>query len=624
MTINVSEFPCIEATRCLVGENEIGQRVTVKAAPSDSKEEYLTTFTTEQSPTEEWYMHLDRAESDEIGPGGLRYILQFRHIGTGQFLSCEEKGKVNCISIPCESTWWWVQRVNRSDPQTTKERDPLATKSDDHEPPPDHYILISKQYPNRKLSYTRNLDDTGDEYMLITTKSSSEAKSVWTLKFTSGELCFMANPVVHLQIRCNLMGSLSLTSQCNGWEVFRFIEVGNGDVHISSWVHYKRFLTSNTDGQVSTTDAEPMSLGYAERWRLEVPPNGNGVYIRNVASRRYLSVGRKRSEHLWTTTQPNDYALWHLNHPHEHIYYMTSLFTSTLIQPYSKEDPDDVHISSSKEGPFLAMKAEKEEEWKMEVSPEGSFTFFSTLHEKYLGCNSTGDVHTTTSKGAWTLWEKEVSPDGGVMFLSKENQRYLTVANEEDSMLCTNSKDEGTDLQNCFRLDPRLPNSVSGGTGGMIADVMGLTLAVASPFAVLGAIEASEAILPNNLDAVSIRSSEEIIEKYNVGVHRPLSAWKFWESGYPDAEQSSDSCTLSIDVGKAEVEENEASVGKKTNKSKKKTKVKKEKKKASDDGNDASANREGAIVAKEDADEEVKEVPNSEKKETDDIEGDVI
>ena len=70
---------------------------------------------------------------------------------------------------------------------------------------------------------------------------------------------------------------------------------------------------------------------------------------------------------------------------------------------------------------------------------------------------------------------------------------------------------------------------------------MGLTLAVASPFAVLGATEASEAILPNNPKALSIESSVKVIENFNLGVLRPISAWKFWKNGYPDVQQSSSS-----------------------------------------------------------------------------------
>lgn len=220
------------------------------------------------------------------------------------------------------------------------------------------------------------------------------------------------------------------------------------------------------------------------------------MYIKNVANHRFLSLGRERAEAIWTTTKPNDYALWHLDAAHSCIYYLTSLFASTektvkekeiefddeeagadaedsrvesktiaanaYNQMFSKEGVADMHVSSCKEGPFLTKKKQKGEEWKVELTDDGDVTFYSMAHEKYLGCNSKGDVHTTTSKGSWTLWEKRVSAYGGVTFLSREHLRFLAV-NEEDGSLCTTPGDEDTNLTHSWRMDPRLPRSVSGG-----------------------------------------------------------------------------------------------------------------------------------------------------------------
>lgn len=387
--------------------------------------------------------------------------------------------------------------------------------------------------------------------MLIASKNQSTDPSNWTLKFTSGELCFIVNPVVHHHLRCNMYGGLSLTSQSNGWEVFRFIEAGNGDLYISSWANLTKFLSSNSDGQVYTTDTESASLGLAERWRLECPPpvNGNGLFIRNVATRRYLSVGRKRSEHLWTTTKPNDYAVWHLDSPHLHVYYLTSLLAPAQKEEEEEEggeekkddkiavvssDPlcsiegvEESRIASHKEGPYLSQKKESDEEWKLEVTPEGYFTFFSVSHEKYLGCNSKGDVHTTTSKGAWTLWEKQASPHGGVTFKSKEHKRFLAVTKSTES-LCTTDEEVEMSLRQSWRLDPRMPRKISGGKGAYIAGAMGLTFPIASPFAVLGAMEATEALLPHD-----VKVDGETSDGIKLSSQRPISAWKSWEFADP-------------------------------------------------------------------------------------------
>jgi hypothetical protein len=249
-----------------------------------------------------------------------------------------------------------------------------------------------------------------------------------------------------------------------------------------------------------------------------------------------------------------------LNAPHSNVYYLTSLFASAekqsvdakdTNQQYFKDGSEEVHISSNIKGPFLSQKREKNEEWKMEATLEGYFTFFSVSHEKYLGCNSTGVVHTTTSKGAWTLWKRELSSHGGVTFMSKEHQRYLAIS-ATDGSLCTTQEEKETNFRHSWRIDPRLPRIVSGGTGGYIAGAMGLSLPVAIPFAVLGAVEAAE------YNDSKTKEQEEYTDgpKENcLAPNRPVSAWKSWVkflptsvpptsafvSHAPDTETTSDS-----------------------------------------------------------------------------------
>jgi hypothetical protein len=497
MTTSASDFPCIEAMRCFVAETELGQRLTIKALPDDSESKYAVAFSTEASQKEEWYTNFEVVPSDEEGGAAKRY-LQLRHFETNLYIGCDDTGRVTCDSSPSTSTWWLMGHQGAIDSSAdgknggsdspSKPDPPEKSSFDETE---DEHILYSKKYPLRRLTTKKSFDPADNELMLIASKNESSDPSNWTLKFTSGELCFIVNPVVHHHLRCNKHGGLSLTSQSSRWEVFRFIEAGNGDLYISSWANLTKFLSSNFDGQVYTTDTESASLGLAERWHLESPPppKGNGLFIRNVATRRYLSLGRKRSEHLWTTTKPNDYALWHLDSPHLRVYYLTSLFapvqkeegeeggeekkddkiTVVASDPLCSIDGvEESRIASHIEGPYLSQKKESDEEWKLEVTPEGYFTFFSVSHEKYLGCNSKGDVHTTTSKGAWTLWEKQASPHGGVTFKSKEHKRFLAVTKSSES-LCTTEEEVDMNLRQSWRLDPRMPRKISGGTGAYIA-----------------------------------------------------------------------------------------------------------------------------------------------------------
>jgi len=605
------EFPCIEATRCLVTEREMGMRLTVKTLDSkktinrngyrdDLQNQHVVTFSKERKPTEEWYLHLDFARCDG-GKGEPRRILQLRHSETGQYLCSDDKGRVVCTPTSSPSTYWWMIMSISSTTSSFS-----SAMSDSSSATDEQYILMSKEHAPRRLTYTttvKGLSESDENFQLITSKNSGEP-STWELKFTSGELCFMSNPVMHCNLRCNLLGQLSLNSGLKGWEVFRFIEVGNGDLYISSWTHYTKFLSSNTDGQVYVIDSSSNSLGYGERWRLEPAPDSNGVYIKNVASLRYLSVGRGKNEALWTTTKPNAYALWHLNAAHSHIYYLTSLFASIrktddddnfndenvddavkikntaandYNQIYSQHGISDMHVSSRKGAPFLTKNKRKWEEWKMEVTPDGYVTFFSIAHGKYLGCNSKGDVHTTTSKGAWCFFEKQESSTAGVMFLSKEHKRYLAVS-EDDGSLCTTDGNEETNLRNSWRLDPRLPRSIS---GGKIAGAMGLAITIAMPFAVLGAIEAASATITQvallggvsveglasvgacggigvgmvgttaalmrnytNTQSEGATTTTDLPKVFNFLAQRPISGWKAWVNHVSKSQPTSPSLLL--------------------------------------------------------------------------------
>ena len=190
---------------------------------------------------------------------------------------------------------------------------------------------------------------------------------------------------------------------------------------------------------------------------------------------RYLSVGRTEGEALHTTTRPNEFSIWHLDAAHD-VYYLA---TTDPEQQQPKH-----YVSSNRRGPFMTKHRRDWEEWKMERSPTGDITLWCMKHEKYLGCNSSGDVHTTSSHGNWCLWDMEESQDGkGIYLRSKSHQRLLSF---DGTKLCT-VEDQYTSKET-WRLEPRLPASLSGPKLAALgaAGVVGIAVTVAMPYAVLG------------------------------------------------------------------------------------------------------------------------------------------
>ena len=91
----------------------------------------------------------------------------------------------------------------------------------------------------------------------------------WQVEFVSGELCFLSSCNNQHQVRCDLVGKLSLTEEKKGREVWRFVETGSGKVRIFSWMHLF-CIVSNQDGQVTTA-----AIGKVEELELKYPPKGH-------------------------------------------------------------------------------------------------------------------------------------------------------------------------------------------------------------------------------------------------------------------------------------------------------------------------------------------------------------
>lgn len=164
------------------------------------------------------------------------------------------------------------------------------------------------------------LSEEGQHYDLSTIQ--------WSIECVTGELCFLSNPRLNSQVRCDMTGLINMDSNQKGWEVFRFMEAGNGYVKISSWMHSQWLLCSTEDGKVYTcTHAESFkdyrppdnddkiteeqrpseestSKGYrCSQWAIEKNPGGEGVIIRSKTHGRLLCV---KDNFELRTYHPND------------------------------------------------------------------------------------------------------------------------------------------------------------------------------------------------------------------------------------------------------------------------------------------------------------------------------
>ena len=483
MIANTMEFPCLEASRCYITEKEHGLRLSY--SPPQSKSSHPFSFlnqmlneqqeqeeqeeigkgklslTTNRTVSEEWYVHLDTHSTEN---GEVR-IIQLVHCATGLYLSSsksmneddEPKGTpLEMNSSSSHYSQWIIQ-----DPDKTR----IANRKDGGSSivfslKPHSYYYYQQQQQQQQQTHCAiqivSPTNVGDNLILpeqlqivlmdTTTRDlDGGEEALWELEYTSGELCFMSNPVYHSQIRCNPFGKLSMSLNFECQEVFRFIEVGNGHVVIATWSHGQTFyLSSDPDGSVFTTTNR---LGQWERWYFE--KTENGVFIISVAHKgRYLCIGKRKDQALQTTTKPNDFAKWHLEAAHLNTYHLKSV----------PEFGDMPFVSSGPRGKTFLVNTKRDwEEWKLERTTDGYITLFSTKHEQYLGSNSTGQVNTTKSKGDWSYWEMIPSPHGGIHLKSKSYNRHLavTMKGRNAAELCTTEELFG--IEETWRLEPRLP-----------------------------------------------------------------------------------------------------------------------------------------------------------------------
>ena len=184
---------------------------------------------------------------------------------------------------------------------------------------------------------------------------TKEKEQTWNVEFQTGELCFVSSPAMDRRVRCDLMGSLSLSENWKGWEVWRFIEAdGEGHVRLNAWMHQNHYLCSNAEGEVYSTTNPQQDEG--TKWAVEQDPEGHGVTIRSALHGRVLCCS---PESLFTDPHGGAFGIWQLEAAHRQKYSLSSIEENKSIGPF----------------PLVTDKKRQVDEWELEKRGD-NMTFF--------------------------------------------------------------------------------------------------------------------------------------------------------------------------------------------------------------------------------------------------------
>uniref|UniRef100_A0A7S2UJ14 Fascin domain-containing protein n=1 Tax=Attheya septentrionalis TaxID=420275 RepID=A0A7S2UJ14_9STRA len=374
----------------------------------------------------------------------------------------------------------------------------------------------------------------------------------WKIEFLTGELCFMMAYAVGKRLRCDVMGKLSMSDNCKGWEVWRFIEAGGGYVRISSWMHHTKYICSDPDGTVfTTTISSEHARNNWDKWKVLKNRKGHaGVVIQSAAHGRILCFGQKS---IFTQEEEYDgvFGVWQLEAAHNQKY---SLYSSSV---------DDSTYKAIGPFPYLTGNKRQTEEWRLDQVGD-NLTFFSLAQEMYLGSSSNGGIHLSSEVTDSELWRMEESAKGGRFFHSVQYPRRLSWkdAGNKDGELCTVPIETECSQREMWRLQPCMPRAVSGkkirtfaigattalattiampfavagvigligAEVGILADIVVVGLTSVEAAASIGIVGATAAIIfKESGDTLSMAADESTQEKSaNDFAKRPFCAWRSW------------------------------------------------------------------------------------------------
>mmetsp|Transcript_1566 Transcript_1566/g.2109 ORF Transcript_1566/g.2109 Transcript_1566/m.2109 type:complete len:554 (+) Transcript_1566:114-1775(+) len=445
MRNDINSLPCMEQPRCLISSCTYDKRLS-----SDADGNILSTEN--KLSWEEWTL----VEDD--GGGSTGNIILIKSRSHERFLVCSPEGQLET-----------VDKFNILNHDGNRWR--ICQSSSDEKA--DVAVLMSVEYSKYLI-----MDNKGD-VSCVDKKNLDGRSENWSIEFQNGELCFLSLPERDERISCDVAGKLSMSKNWKGWEVWRFIECGDGHVYISSWTHHKKFLCSNESGDVMTTENR---RGPWEKWNVELAPQGgtDGVVIKSTVHDRYL---RWNGNALITSKTYEDNAhwtTWHIESAHKQTYFISS-------------SSHDKRIGAKKNGVFTTSNRKGWEQWELKFNRNnGLVTIFSKAHGVYLGSNPEGQLSVRANDGNWGMWKIETSPHGGMFIVSVVHGKAL--ACNADGSLYTIDGQRGS--WETWILEPVMPPTM---TEEQIKAqrkslIIGGSIAVASivlaPFAVMGAVTA--------------------------------------------------------------------------------------------------------------------------------------
>ena len=423
-----------------------------------------------------------------------------------------------------------------------------------------HFLVSAKHELNISKSIRSLNDGSGRRGVnSVSLKGANSVEESWDVEFVSGELCFMSSPPSNSseetkQIRCDLVGKLSLTSDKRGWEVWRFVEMGGGKVRIVSWMHSQFCIACNHEGKISTIGIGKAEEG-CDEWTVEKASEGySGVIIKSVACARRLLCRYNGDGGGLSTVQEfeGDCCVWQVDAAHTQTYTLTSFHHNRSIGPF----------------PYVTDNMKQSDQLVLQVvNDESTVRLYHKSKGLFMGSNKEGGIEfinmlddgdTGSSSELWTM---EQFIDGGYTFCSKAHGRYLSFSTDEvNPKLCTVTT-KAEDKRELWSINPLLPRAISSGKiktfaigtsvavgttvampflmAGMLAavpaeatlaaSVLAAGLTGAEAIASVGAIGVTAAIVfREDNDTIGIESEHEESDEAKDYTKRPLCGWRSW------------------------------------------------------------------------------------------------
>jgi hypothetical protein len=419
------------------------------------------------------------------------------------------------------------------------------------------YFIVSAKHEMNITNQTNLINDGEGRRVTSNTvclKGDNSIEASWILEFVSGELCFMSSPPAaaimdvgggggggltdnnnnNKQIRCDLMGNLSLTNDKRGWEVWRFVELGNGKVRIVSWMHSQFCIACyHVDGRVSTVAVGKGDGGdmWCDEWTVEKAPDGHdGVVIKSVAcARRILcrqqregsegAIGGGGGGGLSTVQEfEGESCVWQLDAAHSQVYTLTSLYHKRSIGPFPYV------TENMKQSDQLILQL-IDNDGTVRLYHKGNGLYLRSGVEGEVDCGEIDNEHRddNTDEPSLDLWKMEQSRDGGgYTFTSKIHGGLLSFSDDEvNPKLCTVSTISDANRE-MWCINPLLPRAISSGKIKTFA--IGTSVAVgttvAMPFLMAGmlAVVPAEATLAASVMAAGLTGAEAIASVGAIGV----------------------------------------------------------------------------------------------------------